>query len=1850
MGKPKKGNKARDEDFEDNDETSLEQMEDQPSQIPSSNPAPSKKDKKKKKGKARGDDDDMDIEDEIKALSLQANGDEEDEDDNPQPILSKKKDKKKTKGMSAFQLLAMEDEEDDDDVNESDQDNEEEEDKSGKEIKQEHAADQNKSKKKEKNKKKEKQKKPEEEDIDAIMASLEATDKPKKKGKKNKKNAEEGAGEEEPSSMDASSEVAAVDLEAKAPKVVTIDDLEEDDEEYDKKKKKKNKKKGKGIDEAPSAQGEDEKKQGDDNEEDEEDGQEEGEEGATVKTAAQKRKEKRDREKLKKQQEKQKQKKGGKKEEEGESVLAAEDAEKSADAAVSKEGTPETAEKEEDKEDGKEGKKKKKKKGEKEDKEKPKPNKMLAKLKEQLKKIQEEDQKAEEERERLRIAEDERIKRLEEEERLEEEKRQKKKQKKKEREERLKKEGKFLTEKQKQDKRRLEQMLEAMKEAGVDMPNKEEVPRKKPVYGKKKKTQTNAANDEQQEKSPSPETPTSPVQPELVSSEQESTKEEALEESKKNVVVKKEEVKEAWDAESEEEEDDDEDDQEEESKSEQKAQVSQSSKEPQKKEEEEEDESEEEEDEDDDEEDDDDEDEEDESEEYYDSNEDEDDDENMLENDDKKNVNPNEDTGAKDANNVSEDKDSGDDDDDDEDESEEYYDDWYDEFDDSVYDAFDEDESEEEQDPDEKYDITEHDNGDITISPIPKGQFGRGNTRSPAAPVKSTVSPPFKKSQKVPSIDKMPLEADEAASHADKSHYSQGVIYDPDYPQMKTKPSVKKDLSGPAAKRKSFTNNGDNHAEDSPSNSDKKEKKKKNRKKEKKNQVQDQELPMWPESGYGEPPYGSVEELKAAHAKAKKTEDSVKEEIPSVKKAKQSEDREKQQGILGGLKNKEAKEASVTGHFGSLDQHVNTESAVSTSPNPPPPGAGGQQRPLTSTTIGYWTDIMMGDQPVLVDDSVDSEEDVDEEGFVQSHPIEFCKYDIECPAGRTCVHSVCKCFKPSMCAGHHKPVCGSDGVQYPSHCELHRTACVTRAHIRIDRRGLCFKKDLQVKEKSWLMEQEELLAEDKKKEEEKIKEEDHIPAQEIYEYPQDLKSGFKTSDVKKSYGTVQPNEPSKETTAENKEEEKKKETTKTEVGKKECTWKEMAKFKDALLMYHCEKFVEPNCNMEVKTDRQYLSMLMFSYYDHDFDFFLTAEELDDKERDEHFSRKIIINCHLRDFVKFADNSEVDGKLTVTEFTDSFELEEPAVLDQIPVSVIPTLASAGNGLELKCGVDAKQVVWKRYGTQLTDDTRGHQLMVFEDGALFFSKVGLHHIGNYTCMDAEDSAKAQVHQLRVQTAPIVHVSPVTQTHLTGSDIELHCHAEGIPEPSISWRQGEQVIENNGHSTIYYGGGHIAIHNAHYDSDAGTYTCTAHNQAGTTEKSVSVTVLPPYTTSHKVSARDEGTFVVFHPKGVSSYNPLMCITRHNVHPDFGDFKFIPDALDEPLSLCRTGKDCQWGGAVKVGADFIYATQPDQSRVVIVDAGNTWNPLQVIGTDERPQHLWYVSHLDQVWVLCGGDSGRTIVVIRDASQHIQHRSVHTRPVGNHFDLVENLFIAPPNDLDHDFDYGYVSHAGQSSLFKLSLEDMGNTKSIDLSNYGCVPRSLAFVPVGGHIVIQCVSAADQHTLQLVMDHLTDTIISTVSLAGRPMVSPDSRHLITVDEFTGKVVVASISEEGVMERTYEVTVSASISDVAFLPSTSHHGYDLVLTSADDDDIIIMNLVTGKVEKMPGSQYTDPSGVWHPSPVHRHIVSGNAMSSYFMAPSKSSLAILNAKFRQVECEFRDSTGSDVMVYIPSKRTS
>lgn len=111
-----------------------------------------------------------------------------------------------------------------------------------------------------------------------------------------------------------------------------------------------------------------------------------------------------------------------------------------------------------------------------------------------------------EEEERLKREEVERLKRLEEmeakrleEERLEQERKEKKKQKDKERKERLKKEGKLLTKAQKDARARAVATLKVLQAQGVEVPSKDSVPRKKPIYvdKKKKKPQPQTPNKEE---------------------------------------------------------------------------------------------------------------------------------------------------------------------------------------------------------------------------------------------------------------------------------------------------------------------------------------------------------------------------------------------------------------------------------------------------------------------------------------------------------------------------------------------------------------------------------------------------------------------------------------------------------------------------------------------------------------------------------------------------------------------------------------------------------------------------------------------------------------------------------------------------------------------------------------------------------------------------------------------------------------------------------------------------------------------------------------------------------------------------------------------------------------------------------------------------------------------------------------------------------------------------------------------------------------------------------------------------------------------------------------------------------
>ncbi|XP_062383535.1 eukaryotic translation initiation factor 5B [Sardina pilchardus] len=199
--------------------------------------------------------------------------------------------------------------------------------------------------------------------------------------------------------------------------------------------------------------------------------------------------------------------------------------------AVSEEQDAADAMGEEEAEGDKKKKDKKKKKGEKEKEEKKKgPSKATVKA------MQEALARMKEEEERIKREEEERIQRMEEmeaqrleQERLEQERKEKKKQKDKERKERLKKEGKLLTKAQKEARARAEATLKMLQAQGIEVPSKDSMPKKKPIYGDKRKKKPVSQTPEETSEVTSP-TPTEPITVEKM--EVDTPKQEAAKEPK----------------------------------------------------------------------------------------------------------------------------------------------------------------------------------------------------------------------------------------------------------------------------------------------------------------------------------------------------------------------------------------------------------------------------------------------------------------------------------------------------------------------------------------------------------------------------------------------------------------------------------------------------------------------------------------------------------------------------------------------------------------------------------------------------------------------------------------------------------------------------------------------------------------------------------------------------------------------------------------------------------------------------------------------------------------------------------------------------------------------------------------------------------------------------------------------------------------------------------------------------------------------------------------------------------------------------------------------------------------------
>ena len=77
--------------------------------------------------------------------------------------------------------------------------------------------------------------------------------------------------------------------------------------------------------------------------------------------------------------------------------------------------------------------------------------------------------------------------------------------------------------------------------------------------------------------------------------------------------------------------------------------------------------------------------------------------------------------------------------------------------------------------------------------------------------------------------------------------------------------------------------------------------------------------------------------------------------------------------------------------------------------------------------------------------------------------------------------------------------------------------------------------------------------------------------------------------------------------------------------------------------------------------------------------------------------------------------------------------------------------------------------------------------------------------------------------------------------------------------------------------------------------------------------------------------------------------------------------------------------------------------------------------------------------------------------------------------------------------------------------------------------------PPGGYIVVDCLqrrSSSEQVNIQIVLDYITDVPLANLTVYGSPYVTPDSRHIITVDKVKGDVRVADVLDNGEFSHPY----------------------------------------------------------------------------------------------------------------------
>ncbi|XP_008641652.1 PREDICTED: follistatin-related protein 4 isoform X1 [Corvus brachyrhynchos] len=698
-----------------------------------------------------------------------------------------------------------------------------------------------------------------------------------------------------------------------------------------------------------------------------------------------------------------------------------------------------------------------------------------------------------------------------------------------------------------------------------------------------------------------------------------------------------------------------------------------------------------------------------------------------------------------------------------------------------------------------------------------------------------------------------------------------------------------------------------------------------------------------------------------------------------------------------------------------------------------------------------------------------------------------------------------------------------------------------------------------------------------------------------------------------------------------------------------CTMADYSRLKSILLDLQARQ-QSPSSSLakDRVAQKRFLIEELFKHLDLNSDGHLSSSELTQLMKKEDLEDDLL-GCTLEDLLQFDDYNN-DGHLTLQELYTAFQVVQLSLPEDQKVTV--TTITVGLSAVLTCSIRGAlrpPIVWKRNGVILNFLDLEDINDFGEDNSLYITKVTTIHMGNYTCHAYGYEELYQTHILQVNVPPVIRVYPETQAQEPGVSASLKCHAEGIPNPQITWlKNGIDIMPKlSKQLSLLANGSELHISSVRYE-DTGAYTCIAKNEVGVDEDISSLFIEDSARkTLANILWREEGLsvgnmFYVFSDDGITVLQPNECEIRRHMRPEERIFTSYEEIC--PRVEGEDTQSCLWASAVNVRDKYIYVTQPKQNRVMIIDI-QTQKAIQSLDVDPLPTKLHYDKSHDQVWVLSWGDmrqSSPTLQVIPEASAGENPRVIRTP-----FEGVDDFFIPPTNLIINHVRFGFIFNQSKHAVHKIDLETVTHIKTINLKAHSCVPQAMAYTHLGGYYFVQCRrNRSVAASLQLVIDSVTDTVIGpNGDVSGTPHVSPDGQYLVSADEGSGRIRVQALTVRGEIKLIYDLKTNIRVSDLTFQPSfTDGNQYYIYATSHLQTDVLFVELSTGRMNVLKNLKDPITSKDWPWSSYNRIMKDSGLFGQYLITPAKDSLFVINGRQNTLRCEVSGIRRGNTVVWV------